>query len=349
MNSYHLEKKIISCIILIIFSNTAWSETLKTGSASTLSNLQGTKNNDVDLSQIGMIFKFEQQQEVIIEKIRRTDEIITRASSLITRSQATGNSAAEGIAIKAQQKAQENKRQLELKKLQIDKNIAYVRNRMADRSGINSKIGGMVTQHSGRVRVISGKPPYEAIPMDDEHPGYFEEGDTLETYGNSRADVQFLDGRGSMTIGEYSRVKMEKKDPFTETLSLAKGEIHTAVDKAEVFESWLEKQAAMAIDDPNKLLADDFGKIRAKVKKYSKKFEVRTPNVAIAVRGTTFAVNVDDAGATTLELIEGEVAVSNLKTAVMTVLKTGEKITISADGIVHINPLTLPAKPWWEQ
>lgn len=300
------------------------------------------------MTKVGMIFKFKEARETILEKIRKADETIAKANSLIARAQNTGNKAAEEIALRALQKAQENKRQNELKKLQIDKNIAYVQNRMAEHSGIDAKIGGMVTNHSGRVRVVSGKPPYEAVAMDGERPGYFEEGDTIETYGNSRAEVQFLDGRGSMTIGEYSRVKMEQKDPLSEALVLSKGKIHAMVDKAEAFEGWLEKQAQMAADDPNKLLMHDLGAIRAWIKKKSKKFEVRTGGGTASVRGTTFTMSADEAGGTMIELIEGELAVTNVKTSGETILKGGEKMTISAEGTVHIEPLKLPSHPWWQ-
>ncbi len=309
----------------------------------------GADEKEWSATQLAMIFKFEQQRESALQNIRKADETIAKADSLIARARAAGNSAAEGVALMALQKAQATKRQHELKKLQIDKNIAYVRNRMNERSGYDAKIAGMVTNHTGRVRVVSGKPPYEAVAMDAEYPGYFEEGDTIETYGNSRAEVQFLDGRGSMTIGEYSRVKMEKKDALSETLSLVKGKIHASVEKAEAFEAWLEKQAQMAAEDPNKLLAHDFGAIRAWVKKKSKKFEVRTPSAVTSVRGTTFAMSTDEAGATTIELIEGELAVTNAKTSGETLLKGGEKMTISAEGEVRIEPLSLPAKGWWEK
>lgn len=301
------------------------------------------------MTQVGMIFKFKEQRETILEKIRKSDEMIAKANSLIARAQAADNKAAEGIALQALQKAQENKHQNELKKLQIDKNIAYVQNRMAEHSGIDEKIGGMVTSHSGRVRVVSGKPPYEAVAMDGERSGYFQEGDTIETYDNSRAQIQFLDGRGSMTIGEFSRVKVEKKDSISEVISLSRGTIHTTVDKAEAFEAWVEKQAAMAADDPNKMLAYDFGAIRAWVKSKSKKFEVRTGSGTASVRGTTFTMSADEAGTTIIELIEGELAVTNVKMSGETILKGGEKMTILAEGTVRIEPLALPSRPWWEQ
>lgn len=308
---------------------------------------QQEDHKDWMFTQLGMAFKFQQQHDAANERIRKADEMIVKANELILRSQEAGNKSSGEIAGKALIKAQENKAYWVNRKIQIDKNIAYVRNRMVEQSKTGSKIGGMVTQFSGRVRVISGKPPYEAIPMDGEHPGYFTEGDTIETYNNSRAEIQFLDGRGNMEIGEFSRVKMEKKDSLSETLSLVKGKIHTSVDKGEVFGQWLEQKAAEAADDPDKFLSEQFGKIKADIKKYRKKFEVHTPAAICAVRGTTFSMSADEDGTTTIELIEGEVEIKNVKTSTLVLLREGEKMTLASDGTSRIEVLQLPSKPWW--
>lgn len=371
MKKYNIEKLIARWLMLMLCSNAAWSATpqslnnpdgtnpyspyeghpITTKPVSPLPNSSGNEISDTDwlTLQQGMLFKFERQRDEAIAGIRKADEKIVKAQNLISRAQAADNKAAETIAIRALQTAQETKRRYEQKKIQIEKNSAYVRNRMADKSGMNMKIAGMVTQHTGRVQVTSGKSPYETIPLDRDQAGYFEEGDTIETYDNSQAQIQFLDGRGSMTIGEYSRVKMEKKDPYSETISLAKGTIHTAIDKAEVFEAWIEKQAEMAADDPNKMLEYDFRAIRAWVKNKSKKFEIRTGSGTASVRGTTFTMGVDEAGTTIIELIEGELAVTNAKTSSVTILKGGEKMTLSSDGTAYVEPLKLPSQGWWEQ
>ncbi|MDD4856179.1 MAG: hypothetical protein PHU41_10100, partial [Sulfuricurvum sp.] len=170
-------------------------------------------------TQMGMIFKFERQKDEIIERIRKTDEMILKAQNLISRAQAAENAAAETIANRALQTAQETKRKYEQKKIQIEKNSAYIHNKMADKSGMNMKIAGMVTQHTGRVQVTSGKPPYDTVALDGDRAGYFEEGDTLSTYNNSSAEIECFDGRGTLKVGEYSSVKMEKKDETTEALN----------------------------------------------------------------------------------------------------------------------------------
>ncbi len=50
-----------------------------------------------------------------------------------------------------------------------------------------------------------------------------------------------------------------------------------------------------------------FGRVRSWVKKFSKKFEVRTPSAVCAVRGTDFMVQADADGSTSVEVYEGSV------------------------------------------
>lgn len=299
-------------------------------------------------TQMGMIFKFERQKDDVLERIRKTDEIILKAQNLISRAQAADNAAAEAIAIRALQSAQETKRKYEQKKIQIEKNSAYVHNRMADKSGMNMKIAGMVTQHTGRVQVTSGKPPYDTVLLDGDRAGYFEEGDTLSTYNNSSVEIECFDGRGTLKIGEYSSVKMEKKDETTEALNLIKGKIYVAVEKIEALEKWAQEKGSQLTDDPDEFLKKEFKKIEAHTKQYSKKFEVRTPSAVTSARGTAFTVTTNDAGATVVEMIEGIVDVTNLKTFAVSSIKGGEKITIEPDGTSTIEASRIePSREWW--
>ena len=56
-----------------------------------------------------------------------------------------------------------------------------------------------------------------------------------------------------------------------------------------------------------------FGRVRSWVKKFSKKFEVRTPSAVCAVRGTDFMVEADAEGGTRTEVYEGSVLVGDDK------------------------------------
>jgi hypothetical protein len=56
-----------------------------------------------------------------------------------------------------------------------------------------------------------------------------------------------------------------------------------------------------------------FGRVRSWVKKFSKKFEVRTPSAVCAVRGTDFMVASDQEGNSRLEVYEGSVLAGDTK------------------------------------
>ena len=56
-----------------------------------------------------------------------------------------------------------------------------------------------------------------------------------------------------------------------------------------------------------------FGRVRSWVKKFSKKFEVRTPSAVCAVRGTDFMVSADEKGNSRLEVYEGSVLAGDSK------------------------------------
>ena len=56
-----------------------------------------------------------------------------------------------------------------------------------------------------------------------------------------------------------------------------------------------------------------YGRVRSWVKKFSKKFEVRTPSAVCAVRGTDFMVSADEGGNSRVEVFEGSVLAGDSK------------------------------------
>lgn len=92
------------------------------------------------------------------------------------------------------------------------------------------------------------------------------------------------------------------------------------------------------------------GKIYNKIKKMQKKFEVRGPAWAMAIRGTEYEINVNKEGETIVHLFEGEVEIDNTITKEKTSLKPGQKITITKDG-KSTGPVEFDIKEikqWWE-
>jgi hypothetical protein len=95
-------------------------------------------------------------------------------------------------------------------------------------------------------------------------------GDELRTARASTADI-FMDDGSRVKLAPLSAFKMTAEDKDSVSLGLY------------------------------------FGRVRSWVKKFSKKFEVRTPSAVCAVRGTDFMVSADAEGNSRVEVYEGSV------------------------------------------
>ena len=76
-----------------------------------------------------------------------------------------------------------------------------------------------------------------------------------------------------------------------------------------------------------------YGRVRSWVKKFSKKFEVRTPSAVCAVRGTDYMVEVKPDGSTRSEVYEGSVLVGDAA-GNSSLLREGQAIDVPMGGSV---------------
>lgn len=80
------------------------------------------------------------------------------------------------------------------------------------------------------------------------------------------------------------------------------------------------------------MLTQGFAHVKAKLKNYfGKKFEVRTPTVAVAVRGTDFSIRNFEGGSR-IEVFEGTVSVRMPKSGSSVEIHSGEGCTVLNDG-----------------
>ncbi|PIU20593.1 MAG: hypothetical protein COT18_01490, partial [Elusimicrobia bacterium CG08_land_8_20_14_0_20_59_10] len=86
-----------------------------------------------------------------------------------------------------------------------------------------------------------------------------------------------------------------------------------------------------------------FGRVRSWVKKFSKKFEVRTPSAVCAVRGTDFMVQADADGGTRVEVYEGSVLTGDAK-GNTGLVRQGQFVEIPRGGSFS-TPVTNPNEP----
>jgi hypothetical protein len=136
-------------------------------------------------------------------------------------------------------------------------------------------------------------------------------GDEMTTYGSSSADTQTLDGRGTVHLGEFSKIKLEEDTPQGQVLRLVQGKIYSAVEKMDVYADMLQEKTKQFGSDFLTVANVSEKEYEAVIKslraRAQKRFEVRTPSFAMSVRGTRFSFELKNGEATKIAVFEGSV------------------------------------------
>ena len=298
--------------------------------------------------------------EKINRELKRCETSIASSRAIIAKAQQSGKAKAEEVARQALANAEFAKK-LNLKKLRLAE-LKLERAKKARRRLIsaidngtgNQDIRGVVIRSNGEVTRharLGGK----VGPMPADGTGQLAPGDEIRTGNGSSAELQLLSGRGSVTMGENSRFKLEKETAHAEVVRTLSGTFHFAIEKAADFQEKLEQELMplrerfeRVADDPKKAYENFIMALRAKVQK---KLEAKTRGGATAsVRGTEFLVTENQDGSCRITVIEGSVAVTDHAGVKTILVETGQAIAISPEGTlstsVPVNGAALPR--WWE-
>jgi len=323
---------------------------------------------------LGVIFKLESMRDKAIADIQKyegdiqkCDTTINKSENIVRLAQQKGNVQAEVIAREALAKANEakvknekNRSMAELKKKRSELAIANVRNMLADKLSQNQEIKSVVTNYSGNVSIL--KKNGETIPLENNRSGCLETGDEIWTLGNSSAEIQFLEGRGSLKVGEYSKVKMEADDAGTEVMNMIQGKVNISVEKVENYQKMMEerikayKEDLKTVKDETKQkIVDEYESMSISLKKalvrFAKKFEVRTESAVVADRGTQFLVYEDDMKGTEVVVLEGGVELKSRNETRTVVVNEGYRAAVAKGGILS-DPEKIDLSKierWWEK
>ncbi len=271
-------------------------------------------------------------------EIRENQNAISRAENIINLArQRTDAKAkeAERIAQEALMKAKEALRRNEtslaewkLKRTRAQNALAAIQN--MNRSTFDSKVKGFVSDHSGRVEILKANGNTEYL--DGNSSGLLESGDSIITYGNGTAQVQFLDGRANSTLAPDTQITIKKDEPAEQILGLLKGRIYTAVDKIDDFTKKMKEEYQRYREDlktigeylkdedlrkqTNRQLSIEIDICRPLKKKITAlnvivtEDCVITPIAVAGIRGTKFVLENTEEGNGELYVIEGVVDVT---------------------------------------
>jgi hypothetical protein len=301
-----------------------------------------------------------------IQKIERAigkdDQVIAMNEQLLTKARAQHNAQVETIARdalatarKARQKDQDTRAALEVSRARAAVACAAIREQLASSLAhpAASPIQGMVHEYSGNVNIVRKNGTTTALGGGA--PGFLEPGDEIATGGSSSATIQALDGRGTIRLGERSRVKIEEDSAERQALRLGEGKAYVVVDRPDDFGERMQNQlerygdAVRTTNDAvEKALQEEFAAIKGGVRRWTRKFEVRSGPWAMAVRGTKFSVEITDGETTEITVFEGTVEASDAKGEKRVLVEAGFKSVVTKDGVSEPRPAT-DARKWWEK
>ena len=336
---------------------------------------------------LGMIFKLENLEERAATDIQRYEsrikkcgDTIRKCQKIINLAQEKGHTQAEKVAGDALAKAMNARRintdlkhaaELRKKRAGIAKATAskLLKTDVSARPDIKS----LITDHSGDVYVWSEKQG-KTIKVGEGTVFCLKEGEVILTHGNSSVEMQFLDGRGAVRIGEHSRLSIEENESGSQTINMIKGKIHIAVNKLDEYRKMFEEKlkSYKELENPSTVkdvlmqeIAEEYEEKKDRVEKVkSGKYDtygflgplgsaplIRTSGGTCSIRGTKFLVFEDEKAGTELIVLEGVVDVKATKGDEIFSVDAGYRIRTTKDGILS-NPEKIDLKKikrWWEK
>jgi hypothetical protein len=338
-------------------------------------------------SLLGMLFKLENIEKKAAtdiqryeSRIKKCENTIRNCQNIINLAQKKGHAQAEKIARDALAKAVNVKR--------INMELKHAAEHRKKRSGISNatvinllkadvparpEIKSLITDYSGDVYVWSEKQG-KTIKIGEDAVFCLKPGEVILTKGNSSVEMQFLDGRGAVKIGEHSRLSIAEKESGSQTINMIKGKIHIAVNKLDEYRKMFEEKLKLyqEMENPSTVRDVLIQEIAAEYEKKKDRIEkaksgryhtygflgplgsrplVNTSGVTCSIRGTKFMVFEDEKAGTEVIVLEGTVDVKAIKGDEAIHLDAGYRILASKDGIISkpkkIYPMKM--KRWWEK
>ena len=176
-----------------------------------------------------------------------------------------------------------------------------------------------------------------------------EDGDMISTGDKSSVELQFLQGRGNMVLGENSKVTFSSQDSI-DVLNMLDGRVKMQVEKVEAYyDNLVKKYDAYKkyITSPDSMYEVQMKRLKARIQK---KLELRVRvSAALAVRGTEFTIQCNG-DTSEVVVLEGCIEMKSLKNNKTVLINGGQKGTVMNDGTVlpvqSIDTKTL--KEWWK-
>lgn len=361
--------EILLFLVLILLPEMAWStsDLLPEENKKPSAKSSHPESHPLSIFTLGTLIKLQAQEretkaeiEQLIREVDKCDASIARSKEIVSKAKKAGNAPAERLAGESIIKSEKAKTSYLKQGLLANRKLARIKGNKQRLSNDllswgRDNVRGAVSWAKGNVTVNSPDRNGEK-PVSAQHAEQLQSGDEVSTGREGKAELQVLGGRGSVTMAENSRLKIEDDKPGAEVVCTQEGKFHFLVEKKAAFETELEQElasllgkAGQAMDKTNDSYLSFLGKLK---KRMEKKLQVKMRSGGTgAVRGTEFLVTEHPDGSSEITVIEGSVAISDSAAKKEVLITIGQKISISPDGIpLSVQGVDTDALPrWWEE
>jgi len=179
-------------------------------------------------------------------ELRTSERIFLEAENRMTIATETHNTQAAWDAREPLKKARSDLNKLKQDRARLDQALARAeaasaaaRSMILSGKGADIPICGLVSLHTGKARVITRNG--NEVSLNPGRPRFLEPGEEIVTAGSSPAEVQVLNGRATVILGERSRLKLEEDAPQNQVLRLVQGKLYSIVDEQDEFAGLFEE------------------------------------------------------------------------------------------------------------
>ena len=319
-------------------------------------------SNQKNIWLVSIISKIENNIKHASDDVKRYEKEIAKCETAIANSEKIINLAreknkpdVEKVAKDASDKANTNMlkysrllNKARYRLIQSQVNLDSIKRTLNDYSKLSPSVSAVATNYSGHVSIQ--KANGEKIDLDGSHSAFLEKGDVISTSDNSKVELEFLEGRGNVVVGENSQLKMEQNKDSSDVMNAIRGKMKLKVTKLAGFDQEMQKEYEKYKQDTSSIHLSYEQFIYYLKAKLKKKFEVRTPSAVTSVRGTEFLVYSNEDKSTGIIVLEGSVELKSVNGSDKMMINAGQKGTVNEKGVqskpIQVDISTL--EKWWE-
>ncbi len=337
-----MKKKILFLSLFILISTVIFpqsqSETINTGVLSAILQLENyLQTADENLQRYQ-------------KSIDRCDKNIQSSTEILDAARKAGDAESEKNVADAIRKSQKTKQKYvnltsktKDKQNQSRETIENLK-RKAQKAGLSTS--GAVLNYTGTVTLT--KANGQKVKISELNGTLLENGDIITTGDKSSVELQCLDGRGHMVLGEKSKMTYSAEDSI-DVVNMLDGKAKFNVEKAEAFYNHLVKgynELKKYVTSPDSMYEVQMKKFKARIQK---KLESRVRGGGTcSIRGTEYTIEFSS-DTSRVTVLEGCIELKSLKNGKSVMINSNQVGSVTDDGklldVQTNDPKTV--KAWW--